>query len=133
MKQFTATGYYNKYRNISFGTRYMSIILLFLLLLLLLLLIIIIIITKQYAPLLHFHIGFLSGEHADFPGNYGLLDQSFALQWVQQNIRFFDGNPSKVTLQGHSAGSSDVGLHIFSPKSKGTGFLKPKTKTTTNK
>ncbi|XP_041360352.1 cholinesterase-like [Gigantopelta aegis] len=62
--------------------------------------------------------GFLTGQNADFPGNYGLLDQSFALQWVQKNIRFFDGNPAKVTVQGHSSGSSDVGLHIFSPKSK---------------
>ncbi|XP_041360342.1 cholinesterase-like [Gigantopelta aegis] len=66
--------------------------------------------------------GFLTGQNADFPGNYGLLDQSFALQWVQKNIRFFDGNPAKVTVQGHSAGSSDVGLHIFSPKSKGTNL-----------
>ncbi|XP_041360149.1 acetylcholinesterase-like [Gigantopelta aegis] len=64
--------------------------------------------------------GFLNGGNSDFPGNYGLFDQSFALHWVQKNIHFFGGDPSKVTVEGHSAGGGDVGFHIISPKSKGT-------------
>ncbi|XP_046542889.1 acetylcholinesterase-like [Haliotis rubra] len=63
--------------------------------------------------------GFLSGGQPEFPGNYGLLDQTAALQWVSQNIHFFGGDPSKVTVEGHSAGAADVGYHIVSPLSKG--------------
>lgn len=36
--------------------------------------------------------------------NAGLLDQTFALQWVQTYIGSFGGNPRKVTLAGQSAG-----------------------------
>jgi carboxylesterase type B len=51
--------------------------------------------------------------------NYGLLDQVKAMQWVRDNIHFFNGDPSKVTLHGHSAGAADVGLHLVSDMSKG--------------
>ncbi|XP_046542782.1 acetylcholinesterase-like [Haliotis rubra] len=64
-------------------------------------------------------LGFLSGGQPEFPGNYGLLDQTAALQWVSQNIHYFGGNPSKVTVEGHSAAAADVGYHIVSPLSKG--------------
>lgn len=63
--------------------------------------------------------GFLStGDSAAF-GNYGLLDQNLALQWVQQNIAAFGGNPDDVTLGGESAGSASVLYHILSPMSAG--------------
>ncbi|XP_067679633.1 pyrethroid hydrolase Ces2a-like [Haliotis asinina] len=64
-------------------------------------------------------LGFLSGGQPEFPGNYGLLDQTAALQWVSQNIHFFGGDPNKVTVEGHSAAAADVGYHIVSPLSKG--------------
>ncbi|XP_067678793.1 acetylcholinesterase-like isoform X2 [Haliotis asinina] len=63
--------------------------------------------------------GFLSGERPEFPGNYGLMDQTAALKWVAKNIHFFGGDPTKVTVEGHSAGGGNVGFHIVSPHSKG--------------
>ncbi|KAF8201290.1 Carboxylesterase [Mycena galopus ATCC 62051] len=44
--------------------------------------------------------------------NLGILDQELALQWVQQNIAHFNGDPEKVTIMGQSAGSQSVGLAI---------------------
>ena len=63
--------------------------------------------------------GFFTTHDAAAPGNYGLLDQVLLLQWVQDNIAAFGGDPRLVTILGQSAGGSSVSLLVLSPLAKG--------------
>jgi carboxylesterase type B len=57
--------------------------------------------------------GFLSSAIVKANGvlNAGILDQHFALQWVQNHISRFGGDPTRVTISGESAGAGSVMLH----------------------
>lgn len=62
----------------------------------------------------------LEAENAErVSGNYGILDQIFALRWVRENIAAFGGDPEKITIFGQSAGCMSVQTIISSPLSAG--------------
>jgi para-nitrobenzyl esterase len=62
----------------------------------------------------------LSKENPNEPkGNYGYMDQIAALQWIQNNIESFGGNPKNVTIFGFSAGGVSVHSLLTIPSAKG--------------
>ncbi|KAG9465380.1 hypothetical protein GDO78_018415 [Eleutherodactylus coqui] len=64
-------------------------------------------------------VGFFGTTDEQLRGNYGLRDQVAALQWIQENIAAFGGDPSSVTIFGESAGAISVSALVLSPLSKG--------------
>lgn len=63
-------------------------------------------------------LGFLYFGRPDAPGNAGLFDQLMALQWINDNIDQFGGDPNRVTIFGESSGAVSVSYHLLSPLSR---------------
>ncbi len=61
----------------------------------------------------------LDGATPNSSGNYGLMDQQFAMRWVRDNIAGFGGDPSQVTIGGELAGGLDTCSHLASPTAAG--------------
>jgi para-nitrobenzyl esterase len=69
------------------------------------------------------YLGFFAQSAIDaeghLNGNYGLMDQQFALKWVRKNIAGFGGDPDRVTIFGESAGGQSVYAQLASPLAAG--------------
>ncbi|RCN34664.1 Carboxylesterase [Ancylostoma caninum] len=72
----------------------------------------IIVVTIQYRLGVY---GFFSTGDSRMPGNLGLFDMAEALKFIHTNAESFGGDPSRITVWGHSAGSAAVGQLILSP------------------
>ena len=64
-------------------------------------------------------LGFLTLQSDAMPGNLGMHDQILALQWVQDNIDRFNGDPENVTIIGESAGAMAVMYLVMSHLAQG--------------
>lgn len=81
-----------------------------------------VVVTINYRLNVHGYLAHpeLSAESPDgVSGNYGLLDQIAALEWVQRNIAAVGGNPSHVTIAGESAGALSVYYLLCAPAARG--------------
>ncbi len=81
----------------------------------------VIVVTINYrllslGALAHPQLGDESGHGAS--GNYALMDQIAALEWIQQNISSFGGDPANITLFGESAGARCISVLMTLPKSQ---------------
>lgn len=63
-------------------------------------------------------LGFLSTADDNSPGNYGILDMVAAIQWVYNNVEFFNGDRKSITLFGPGAGAQAAGILMVAPQTR---------------
>ncbi|XP_053616535.1 acetylcholinesterase [Plodia interpunctella] len=76
----------------------------------------VVVVTVSYR--LHL-LAFFTLKSSEARGNLALLDQYLALLWIRDNIAAFGGDPTSITLAGHSAGADSILYHLASPRSVG--------------
>jgi len=81
----------------------------------------VVVVTVNYrlGPLGFLHLADAFGPALAGSGNAGILDQIAALEWVQESIVAFGGNPDDVTIFGESAGANSVGTLLGLPAARG--------------
>ncbi|WP_428149856.1 carboxylesterase/lipase family protein [Brevundimonas sp.] len=65
------------------------------------------------------HPGLSAESPTHASGNYGIMDQIAALEWVQQNVAAFGGDPDNVTIAGESAGGLSILYLLTAPAARG--------------
>jgi para-nitrobenzyl esterase len=82
--------------------------------------VVVVTINYRLGPLGYFaHPAITKAAGSQAVGNYGLMDQIAALQWVQRNIRSFGGDPRNVTVFGESAGGMSILALLATPSARG--------------
>ena len=61
----------------------------------------------------------MTTEDKEATGNYGLLDQIMALEWIRDNGRYFGGMNDSVTVMGSGAGGIAAHLLTLTPRARG--------------
>src|SRR6202140_2752245 len=80
----------------------------------------VIVVTINYRlGYLGFFAKFAIDAEGHLNGNYGFMDQQFALGWVRRNIASFGGHPEPLTIFGESAGGQSVYAQLASPLAAG--------------
>ena len=81
----------------------------------------VVLVTVNYrlGPLGFLYLNELCPDLEGTSGNLGIRDQVAALEWVQENIAAFGGDPGNVTIFGESAGGMSVGTLLGMPSARG--------------
>lgn len=82
--------------------------------------VVVVVIQYRLGPLGWFtHPALRSGDELDDSGNFGTLDTVKALEWIQENIAAFGGDPGNVLVSGESAGAHNTMNLVISPLAAG--------------
>jgi len=81
--------------------------------------VVVVTINYRIGPLGFLYLADLCPELGGTTGNAGIRDQVAALEWVQENIAAFGGDPGNVTIFGESAGGMSVGTLLGMPSARG--------------